>query len=175
MVEKTIQELCSLYAEMTKRFREIRENCFDDEDALECAVLSDIKDYLMALLEILPRDVIVHFEDRLTIYFLQDATCHDGGGRIIHVDIVLISDSMACQCMSFDERFYGMEFSGFEKKVDSFHLGTLEFMCANWREVKKAVCRQVAEALDCYIQTRLARIKGRAERLKTFNDWRGDK
>lgn len=172
MVEKTIQELCSLYTEMTKRFREIRESCFDDEDALECAVLSDIKDYLMGLLEILPRDVTVYFEDRLTIYFMRDAICHDGRGRIIHTDVVLISDNMTCQCMSLDDRFYGMEFSGLEKKVDDFHLGTLEFVCANWREIKKAVCRQVAEALDYYIQTCLGRIKGRAERLKTFNDWR---
>lgn len=172
MIKKTIQELCSLYTEMTERYSAIREECFDDEDALERAVLTDIKDYLMCLLDILPRDVTVHFDDRLTIYFMQDATCQDGMGGIMHTDIVLINDSMACQYMSFDERFYGMEFSGFEKKVEGFHLGTLEFMCANWREVKKAICHQVAETLDDYIQTRLRRVKGKAERLKTFNDWR---
>lgn len=173
MVEKKIQDLCNLYTEMTRRFREIREEYFDEEDALERAVLSDIKDYLMGLLEILPRDVTVHFENRLTIYFLQDAVCHNGEGRIIHTDIVLINDSVTCRCMSFDEKFYGMNFSGFEKKVEGFHLGTLEFMCANWRKVKKAVCHQVAETLDCCIQTCLWKIKGRAERLKTFNDWGG--
>lgn len=171
MVEKRIQDLCNLYTEMTRRFREIREECFDEEDALERATLSDIKDYLMGLLEILPRDVTVHFEDRLTLYFLQDAACQDGMGGIIHTDIVLVGDSMTYGCMSLDEKFYSMKFSGFEKKVEGFHLGTLEFMCANWREVKKAICHQVAETLDDYIQTRLRRVKGKAERLKTFNDW----
>lgn len=171
MVEKSIQELCNLYTEMTERFRAIRNDCFDEEDALERAVLSDIKDYLMGLLEILPRDVTVHFEDRLTIYFMQDATCQDYMGGIMHTDIVLVGDSMTYGCMSLDEKFYGMKFSGFEKKVEGFHLGTLEFMCANWREVKKAICHQVAETLDDYIQTRLRRVKGKAGRLKTFNDW----
>lgn len=171
MVEKGIQELCNLYTEMTKRFRAIRLDCLDEENALEHIVFSDIKNYLAEHLNIIPKDIDIHFADRLTIHLWKNAPYYDKDGKTMWTDIILIDDIEANECMSIDENFYGIQFVSFESKAEYLRLNTLEFMCSNWQEIKKTILNQIAEQLNYYILRKLERIKSKQEKLQTFKDW----
>lgn len=171
MIENGIQELCNLYAEMKKRFKTISIDCLDEENALEHIVFSDIKNYLAELLNIIPRDIDIYFADRLTIHLWRNAAYYDKGGTTLWTDIVLIDDVEAKDCMAFDENFHGLQFVSFESKAEYLRLNTLEFMCSNWQELKKAILNQTAEQLNYYILRQLERIKSKQEKLQTFKDW----
>lgn len=175
MVEKSIQELCSLYTEMTKRFREIRLDVLDKEDALEHVVSSDIRDYLTELLKILPRDVDIHYNNRLTIRLWHNAPYSDKKGESLWTEIILIDDNEAKECMSFNENFHDLQFAAYDGKCEYLRLNTLEFMCSQWKEIKSEVLNQTAEQLNEYILRQLERIKRKKEKLQSFHDWRVDK
>lgn len=172
MVEKGIQELCSLYTETTKRFRDICTNLLDEEITLEHVVLNDIKDYLMELLAILPRDVDIHFSDRLTIRLWKNAYYQNESGESLSADIILVDDVMAEKCMVFDKNFQGLQFTACDVEAEYIRLNTLEYMCSNWQEIKKEILSQTAEQLGYYITKRLETIKSRHDRLNAFKDWR---
>ncbi len=175
MVEKGIQELCNLYTEMTKRFRAIKLDCLDAENDLEHTVFSDIQNYLTELLNILPKDVDIHYSDRLTIRLWRNAPYYDKGGETLWTSIVLIDDNEAKECMAFDENFHGLQFATYDSKVEYIRLNTLEFMCSDWQKIKKEILNQTAEQLNYYILRNLERIKSKQEKLQTFKDWRVDK
>lgn len=171
MVEKGIQELCSLYTEMTRRFRDIKLNLLDEENVLEHIVLDDMKAYLMELLAILPRDIDIHFSDRLVIRLWRNAPYYNRGGESLSANIILIDDAESAECMVVDENFQGLQFAACNGKTEYLRLGTLEFMCSNWKELKKSILNQTAEQLDDYILKQLERIKGKQEKLQAFKDW----
>lgn len=171
MVERGIQELCNLYTEMKKRFRAIKLDCLDEENALEHIVFSDIKNYLTELLNIIPKDIDIHFADRLTIHLWKNAPYYSKDGDTLWTDIVLIDDVEAKECMAFDENFHSLQFVSFESKAEYLRLNTLEFMCSDWQEIKKSILNQTAEQLNYYILSQLERIKSKQEKLQTFKDW----
>lgn len=174
MVEKGIQELCDLYKEMTKRFRAIKLDCLDMEDDLEHIVFSDIKNYLTELLNILPKDIDIHYADRLRIRLWRNAPYYDKGGETLWTGIVLIDDKEAKECMAFDENLHGLQFAAYDGKVEYLRLSTLEFMCSHWRKIKSEIFNQTAEQLNDYILRQLERIKNKQEKLQSFKDWRID-
>lgn len=174
MIEKEIQQLCSLYTEMTKRFREIKFDGLDEENALEHVVFSDIGNYLTELLKALPRDVDIHYNNRLTIRLRHNAPYDDKNGNSLWADIVLIDDAEAKECMSFDENFHGLQFAAYDKKCEYLRLNTLEFMCSHWNEIKSEILNQTVEQLNYYVLRQLERIKSKQEKLQSFSDWRVD-
>ncbi len=174
MIELKIQELCSLYTEMTKRFGDIRLDCLDDENALEHVVFSDIRDYLTELLNVFPKDIDIHYGDRLTIHLWKHAPYSDKNGEHLWTDIVLIDDNEAKDCMAFDEDFHGLQFAAYDSKAEYMRLNTLEFICSNWPKIKGEILSQTAEQLNHYILRQLKRIKSKQEKLQAFREWRVD-
>lgn len=172
MIEKRIQDLSNLYTEMKQRFRAIKLDVLDEENALEHIVFTDIKNYLTELLKILPKDVDIHFADRLTIRLWRNAPYCDKGGETLWTDIVIIDDTESKECMTFDESFHGLKFATYEEKAEYLRLNTLEFMCSHWKEIKSEILNQTVEQLNYYILRQLERIKDKQKKLQTFKNWR---
>lgn len=172
MIEKEIQELSSLYKEMTNRFRAIKRDGVEEEIQVEHVVIKDIEAYLMELLHVLPKSITIYYNDRLSIHLWKNTYYNNADGDTFQTDAIIVDDNVNESVMIFDKQLESMKFCGMDNLSTSMNLSTLEFMCAEWKNIKQEVYANVVSELDERIRHRLEQINNKKQKLQNFKDWK---
>lgn len=170
---KEIHALSSLYQRTKKEFKEIKTEYADMElDQLDTA-LSSIKRYFDALLEIIPKDISLYIGNRLQIR-LEKTFFYDTEKERNHkISLVLIEDRYAFQKHSvLDREYEGLSF-GYGDEITTFiQTDTLEYLTANWKEIRKLTEQGIASELRSMINRQLDTIFNKIQFLHTMKNWR---
>lgn len=170
---KEIAALSSLYQRTKKEFREIKTEYADKELGQLNTALSSIKGYFDALLKIIPKDISLYIGSRLQIK-LEKNFFYDARACKNHtMFIVLFEDKYAFQEHSvLDRKYEGLHFGYGDETTAFIQADTLEYLTANWMEIKKLTEHGIAYEIRSIINRQLDTIFSKIQFLNTLENWK---
>lgn len=170
---KEIIELSSLYTHTKKKFRSITTDYVDWElDQLNIC-LESIKQYFNGLLDIIPKDISVYIGDRLQIKLEKSFFYDTKDSKNNIMSLVILEDKFAFQEHSVLEREHEDLRFGYGDEITTFiGTDTLEYLTANWTEIKKTVDQSITKELRFLLDRQLETLDTRITFLKTLENWK---
>lgn len=170
---KEIIALKNLYIHTKKEFRSIKADYIDSELELLDITLLSIKQYFDRLLEVIPKDIAICFDDRLQIRLEKTFFYDTRNSKNNTMSIVLIEDKYAFHEHSvLDRKYEGLCF-GYGDEITTFiQTDTLEYLISNWKEIRKAVMQQVTAGLKDLINHQLDMLNQKIMFLELLEKWR---
>lgn len=168
-----ITALKNLYTHTKKEFRNIKTDYIDSELEMLDITLQSIKQYFDRLLEVIPKDITVYFDNRFQIR-LEKTFFYDTEDRKNNtMSIVLIEDKCAFHEHSvLDRKYEGLCFGYGDETTTFIQTDTLEYLISNWKEIKKAVMQQVTTELKDLINHQIDMLNHKIIFLETLEKWR---
>lgn len=134
---KEIMALNNLYTLTKKKFIEIKADNADSELKQLDSSLKSIKEYFDGLLEVIPKDISIYFDNRLQIRLEKEFFFDTKDSKNNIMSIVLLEDKYSFHEHSvLDRKYTGLCF-GYGDEVTTFiEADTLEYLIVNWKEIK---------------------------------------
>lgn len=170
---KEIIALNSLYIRTEKEFSEIKAgNTACNLEQLESS-LQSIKKYFDGLLNVIPKDISVYFGDRLQIRLEKTFFYDTKDSKNNTMSIVLLEDKYSFHGhLVLDRKHEGL-FFGYGDEITTFiQTDTLEYLTANWKEIKDSVVCHITKELKTMIKEQLDMLIQKIQFLETMEDWR---
>lgn len=170
---KEIIALKNLYTHTKKEFRNIKTDYIDSELELLDITLQSIKQYFDRLLEVIPKDIAIYFDDRLQIRLEKTFFYDTKDSKNNTISIVLLEDKYAFNEHSvLDRKYEGLCF-GYGDEITTFiQTDTLEYLISNWVEIKKAVMQQTTSELKTMLKEQIDMLCQKIQFLETLENWR---
>ena len=170
---KEIIALNNLYTRTKKEFSEIKADNTNSELQYMDSTLQSIKEYFDKLLNVIPKDISIYFDDRLQIR-LEKTFFYDTNDRKNNtMSIVLLEDKYAFHEHSVLDKAYEGLFFGYGDEITTFiQPDTLEYLTAIWTEIKKSVVQHVTKELKTMIKEQIDMLCQKIQFLETLENWR---
>lgn len=170
---KEIIALNNLYTRTKKEFLEIKADNTDSEFQHLDSTLQSIKEYFSRLLNVIPKDTYVYFNDRLQIRLEKTFFYDARDSRNNTMFIVLLEDKYAFHEHSVLDRTYKGLFFGYGDEITTFiQPDTLEYLAANWTEIKNSVVQHIIKELRAMIGEQINMMNQKIQFLKILENWR---
>ncbi|MCI9314199.1 MAG: hypothetical protein HFI57_04320 [Lachnospiraceae bacterium] len=165
--------LNNLYTRTKKEFSEIKSDNADSELQQMDFTLQSIKGYFDGLLNVIPKDISIYFDDRLQIRpektFLYDTK----DSKNNTMPIVLLEDKYAFHEHSVLDRTYEGLFFGYGDEITTvIQPDTLEYLTANWAKIKKSVVQHITKELKTMIKEQIDMLCQKIQFLEILENWR---
>lgn len=168
-----ILALSNLYKETTKKFRTIKQEYIDDEVEITHIALDSITQYFMELLQAIPKDFYISYNNTLFIKFEKSFYYEDFEHNIQTIPIVLFEDKCVYEKnMVLRESLTNYKCAYGDEKLTHMHLSTLEYLISNWNGIKDVISKAITKELYNLINQRLNTIMDKIKFLEILNDWR---
>lgn len=170
---KEIIALNSLYIRTKKEFSKINaDNNPCNLEQLDSS-LQSIKEYFDGLLNVIPKDISIYFGDRLQIRLEKTFFYDTKDSKNNTMSIVLLEDKYSFhEHLVLDREYEGL-FFGYGDEITTFiQTDTLEYLTANWKEIKDSVVCHITKELKTMIQEQLDMLIQKIQFLETIEDWR---
>lgn len=170
---KEIIALNNLYTRTKKEFSEIETDNTDSELQQMDSTLESIKEYFDRLLNVIPKDISVYCGSRLQIRLEKTFFYDTKDSKNNTMSIVLLEDKYAFQEHSVLDRAYEGLFFGYGDEITTFiQPDTLEYLTANWTEVKNSVLQHVTKELKTMIKEQIDMLSQKLQFLEILGNWR---
>lgn len=170
---KEIIELNDLYIRTKKEFSEIKaDNTAYNLEQLDSS-LQSIKEYFDVLLNVIPKDISIYFGDRLQIRLEKTFFYDTKNSKNNTMSIVLLEDKYSFhEHLVLDRKYEGL-FFGYGDEITTFiPTDTLEYLTANWKEIKNSIECHVTKELKTMIKEQIDMLIQKIQFLETIEDWR---
>ncbi len=165
--------LNNLYTRTKKEFSEIKAENIDSELQQMNSTLQSIKEYFDRLLNVIPKDISIYFDGRLQIRLEKTFFYDTKDSKNNTMSIVLLEDKYAFHEHSVLDRNYEGLFFGYGDEITTFiQSDTLEYLTANWAEIKKSVVQHVTKELKALIKVQIDMLCQKIQFLETIENWR---
>lgn len=170
---KEIIALNDLYTRTKREFSEIETNNSDSEFEQLDPTLQSIREYLNGLLTVIPKDISIYFDDRLQIRLEKTFFYDTDDTKNNKMSIVLLEDRYAFHEHSVLNRTYeGLYFGYGDEMTTYIQTDTLEYLIANWQEIKRSVIHGITKELKAMIKEQLDMLHHKIQFLEILEDWK---
>lgn len=170
---KKIIALNNLYTRTKKEFSEIETDNTDSELEQMDSTLQSIKEYFDRLLDVIPKDMSIYFDGRLQIRLEKTFFYDTKDKKNNTMSIILLEDKYAFHKHSVLDRAYEGLFFGYGDEITTFiQPDTLEYLTANWAEIKKSVVQHVTKELKTLIKEQIDMLCQKIQFLELLENWR---
>ena len=154
-----ILALSNLYKDTTKKFRTIKQEYIDDEVEITHIALDSITQYFMELLQAIPKDFYISYNNTLFIKFeinfymkTLNITFRLFQLCYLKINVFMKKNMVLRESLTNYKCAYG------DEKLTHMHLSTLEYLITNWNGIKDIISKAITKELYNLINQRLNTI-----------------